>query len=87
MGTDKQQDGKPACHAIGIGDVALMSTLELRAGGEEVFRVTEAGELVSHGKYITYNDAALANCLRDWIEQVCGRDVRRPSHNGDTPNE
>ena len=54
----------------------LTNPLQLSSHGCEVFRVTKDGEVEQCGQQITDDDAAVADCLREWVKVYAGIDVR-----------
>jgi hypothetical protein len=58
--------------------VADNTPLQVCDRGHEVFRVTKDGEIEKDGKVITDDDAAVADCLRDWMS-LCHRTHVRPA--------
>ncbi len=51
--------------------------------GSEIFHVDKDGEIWQGDRNITEDEAALAECLRQWIECQIKTKVRRPVRDGD----
>ena len=77
MNTNEQLLIQDSHSAIRYAITAPIHRLELLEGGEQIFRVTEEGDVLCRDTCINEDDAALANCFRAWVKRVTGLTVRR----------
>jgi len=63
-------------HPFAYASNCQVHWLQINANSEAVFQITPDGEIEKDGKNITDDDAAVAECLREWCRLAYGIKVR-----------